>query len=91
MFKLKRRLQIGLLTIMLMPHLSDAQVIFHLKFHMGLGANGQFFVGGTLENQGTAVITHGYLLICIACHANKTIYLYSFFVIQLRNQIASGG
>lgn len=65
MLTLKRRLQIALLSIMLIPILSDAQGILHLKFHMGLGANGQFFVGGTLENQGNAPITHGYLVITL--------------------------
>lgn len=65
MFKLKPRLQSVLLSIILIPMLSHAQGILHLKFHMGLGANGQFFVGGTLENQGTAPIAHGYLVISL--------------------------
>lgn len=88
MLKLKRRLQIVLLTIMLIPHLSDAQGILHLKFHMGLGANGQFFVGGTLENQGTAAIEHGYLVISLL---NEQCYpigekLYSFGPLSAKQQ-----
>jgi hypothetical protein len=88
MLRLKRRLQIALLSIMLIPILSDAQGILHLKFHMGLGANGQFFVGGTLENQGTAAITHGYLVISLL---NEECYpigekLYSFGPLSSKQQ-----
>ncbi|CDL85568.1 hypothetical protein [Xenorhabdus szentirmaii] len=35
----------------------------HLLFHMGLGANGKFFVGGTLQNKGDAPVAGGYLAI----------------------------
>lgn len=35
----------------------------HLLFHMGLGANGQFFVGGTLQNKGDQPVAGGYLAI----------------------------
>lgn len=65
MCKFKPRLYIILLSIILIPMLSHAQGILHLKFHMGLGANGQFFVGSTLENQGTAPITHGHVVISL--------------------------
>ncbi|EMG7889777.1 membrane-associated Zn-dependent protease 1 [Enterobacter hormaechei] len=34
-----------------------------LSFHMGLGAEGKFFVGGTLRNDGDQPVTQGYLVI----------------------------
>lgn len=88
MFKLKPRLQSVLLSIILIPMLSHAKGILHLKFHMGLGANGEFFVGGTLENQGTAAITHGYLVISLL---NEKCYpigekLYSFGLLSAKQQ-----
>ncbi|PHM74414.1 membrane-associated Zn-dependent protease 1 [Xenorhabdus kozodoii] len=35
----------------------------HLLFHMGLGANGKFFVGGTLQNKGDQPVAGGYLAV----------------------------
>ncbi|MBS0053896.1 membrane-associated Zn-dependent protease 1 [Yersinia sp. Marseille-Q3913] len=35
----------------------------HLLFHMGAGAGGQFFVGGTLVNTGDTAVAGGYLVI----------------------------
>ncbi|MDC9594753.1 membrane-associated Zn-dependent protease 1 [Xenorhabdus sp. IM139775] len=35
----------------------------YLLFHMGLGAGGQFFVGGTLQNKGDQPVAGGYLAI----------------------------
>lgn len=35
----------------------------HLTFHMGFGANGQFVVGGTIENQGNDPVERGYIMI----------------------------
>ncbi|MBD2783480.1 membrane-associated Zn-dependent protease 1 [Xenorhabdus sp. DI] len=35
----------------------------HLLFHMGLGAGGKFFVGGTLQNKGNQPVAGGYLAI----------------------------
>ncbi|MDC9597719.1 membrane-associated Zn-dependent protease 1 [Xenorhabdus anantnagensis] len=35
----------------------------HLLFHMGLGANGKFFVGGTLQNKGDQLVAGGYLAV----------------------------
>ncbi|WP_426576084.1 membrane-associated Zn-dependent protease 1 [Xenorhabdus stockiae] len=40
-----------------------AQGEAHLLFHMGLGAKGQFFVGGTMQNQGDEPVAGGYLAI----------------------------
>ncbi|HCR4009776.1 TPA: membrane-associated Zn-dependent protease 1 [Morganella morganii] len=34
-----------------------------LAFHMGIGAEGKFFVGGTLRNDGDKPVTAGYLVI----------------------------
>ncbi|MGL6607843.1 hypothetical protein [Aeromonas hydrophila] len=35
----------------------------HVLFHMGAGANDQFFVGGTLENKGDEDVYRGFLVI----------------------------
>lgn len=35
----------------------------HLLFHMGLGMNGQFFVGGTLHNKGDEPVYQGYVVV----------------------------
>lgn len=35
----------------------------HLTFHMAAGANHQFVVGGTLENQGDTPIARGYIAV----------------------------
>ncbi|WP_272668215.1 membrane-associated Zn-dependent protease 1 [Providencia sp. PROV117] len=35
----------------------------HLTFHMGAGANQQFFVGGTVENRGDTPIARAYVAI----------------------------
>ncbi|KPN75515.1 hypothetical protein AEA42_18685 [Shewanella sp. Sh95] len=35
----------------------------YLKFHMGLGMNGDFFVGGTLENKGDQDVHQGYIVV----------------------------
>jgi hypothetical protein len=42
-----------------------AEGVAHLVFHMGLGASGQFFIGGTLENKGDAPISHGYVVVSL--------------------------
>lgn len=40
-----------------------AQGSAHLLFHMGLGTNGKFFVGGTIKNTGDGPIAKGYIII----------------------------
>lgn len=40
-----------------------AQGNAHLLFHMGLGANGKFFVGGTIKNTGDGPVAKGYIII----------------------------
>ncbi|MDN8559329.1 membrane-associated Zn-dependent protease 1 [Citrobacter werkmanii] len=35
----------------------------HLLFHMGVGAQGKFAVGGTVQNKGDAPVTSGYVVI----------------------------
>lgn len=35
----------------------------HLLFHMGIGAQGKFAVGGTVQNKGDAPVTSGYVVI----------------------------
>ncbi|MFQ1931679.1 hypothetical protein ACK34T_19455 [Aeromonas veronii] len=44
-------------------HLSQAAPALHLLFHMGAGADGQFFVGGTLENKGDEDIYQGFVVV----------------------------
>lgn len=41
----------------------NATPVLHLLFHMGLGADDQFFVGGTLENKGDTDTYRGYIVI----------------------------
>ncbi|PHM61654.1 membrane-associated Zn-dependent protease 1 [Xenorhabdus ishibashii] len=52
----------------------------HLLFHMGLGASGKFFVGGTLQNKGDQPVAGGYLAILplnAKCEPD-TLTVYSF-------------
>lgn len=42
---------------------ATAKADLHLLFHMGLGMNGEFFVGGTLENKGSEPVYQGYVVI----------------------------
>ena len=51
-----------LIALMLSPPLCAAPVL-HMLFHMGMGANGEFFVGGTLENKGDQDIYQGFVVI----------------------------
>lgn len=41
----------------------QAKPVVHVLFHMGAGANGQFFVGGTLENKGDEEVYKGFVVI----------------------------
>lgn len=52
-----------LLSVTLMCFNVAAAPTLHLLFHMGLGANGEFFVGGTLENKGDEDTYQGYVVI----------------------------
>ncbi|WP_421285483.1 hypothetical protein [Aeromonas veronii] len=40
-----------------------AEPVLHVLFHMGAGANGQFFVGGTMENKGDQDIYQGFVVV----------------------------
>lgn len=40
-----------------------AEPVIYLNFHMGLGFNGDFFVGGTLENKGDQDVHQGYIVV----------------------------
>ncbi|MFB2776782.1 hypothetical protein [Shewanella xiamenensis] len=42
---------------------STAASNLHLVFHMGVGANSKFFVGGTLENKGEKDVYQGYIVV----------------------------
>lgn len=43
--------------------LLQAAPALHLLFHMGAGADGKFFVGGTLENKGDEDIYQGFVVV----------------------------
>lgn len=61
-----------------------ADPLLHVLFHMGAGANGQFFVGGTLENKGDQDIYQGFVVITPlskACYPQQPV-LSSFGVIK---------
>ncbi|MFH7527858.1 hypothetical protein AB2J22_21310 [Aeromonas sp. A5] len=60
MLNIMRRLL--LLGVMVAPTVFSKPAL-HVLFHMGLGANGQFFVGGTFENKGDKDIYQGYVVI----------------------------
>ena len=45
------------------PFLALANGQTHLLFHMGAGANGQYFVGGTIQNNGDQPVESGYVVI----------------------------
>ncbi|WP_199155772.1 FxLYD domain-containing protein [Chromobacterium sp. ASV23] len=50
---------------------AQAEAKPHLLFHMGVGANGQFVVKGTIQNQGDQPVDHGYVVVSMrdaACH-----------------------
>ncbi|WP_336240704.1 membrane-associated Zn-dependent protease 1 [Citrobacter werkmanii] len=47
----------------LMPGVLHAAGEAHLLFHMGIGAQGKFAVGGTIENKGDAPVQSGYVVI----------------------------
>jgi hypothetical protein len=51
-----------LIALMLSSPLFAAPVL-HMLFHMGMGANGEFFVGGTLKNKGDQDIYQGFVVI----------------------------
>lgn len=53
----------GTLFFLLMPFSALANGEAHLLFHMGVGANGQYYVGGTIENRSEQPIERGYIVI----------------------------
>lgn len=48
-------------VLFILPVLASGQA--YLTFHMGAGANNQFFVGGTVENRGDEPIARAYVSI----------------------------
>lgn len=54
--------RVVLLSVFFSPT-TFAEPVLHLLFHMGAGANGKFFVGGTLENRGDQDVYQGYVVI----------------------------
>lgn len=54
--------RVALLSLMVTPTVY-AEPALHVLFHMGAGVNGQFFVGGTMENKGDQDIYQGFVVI----------------------------
>lgn len=52
-----------LLSLLVLAPCARAGAVPILAFHMGLGAEGKFFVGGTLRNDGDMLVTAGYIVI----------------------------
>lgn len=60
-----------MVTLVVVPTVVWAEAKPHLIFHMGVGANGQFAVRGTIHNQGDQPVDHGYVVVSArddACH-----------------------
>ncbi|MEY0952135.1 membrane-associated Zn-dependent protease 1 [Providencia manganoxydans] len=55
--------RIVVLMASLLTFTASANGQAHLTFHMGAGANQQFFVGGTVENKGDTAIARAYVSI----------------------------
>lgn len=53
--------RIVVLMASLLTFTASANGQAHLTFHMGAGANQQFFVGGTVENRGDTTIARAYV------------------------------
>lgn len=51
------------LFFLLVPCLALANGEAHLLFHMGVGANGKYYVGGTIQNNSEQPIERGYIVI----------------------------
>jgi hypothetical protein len=54
---------IFMLTAISLSPPASAGGVATLVFHMGLGANGQYFVGGTIRNTGDGAINRGYVVL----------------------------
>ncbi|WP_421187435.1 hypothetical protein [Aeromonas enteropelogenes] len=82
-FRIKLSKLFLLVSVLFTPSLL-AKPELYLLFHMGAGANGQFFVGGTLENRGNQEVYQGYVVITPLtekCYPLKPV-LYQFGVIK---------
>lgn len=79
-----------LFCILMLSPLCHAQGVLHLKFHMGLGAQGRYFIGGTVENKGDAAIPHGYLVISLLnkqCHpVGEKLYMFGPLAAQHQHE-----
>ncbi|UAK22219.1 membrane-associated Zn-dependent protease 1 [Kluyvera sp. CRP] len=60
---MKALLSVLLLSLLVTATAARAKALPVLAFHMGIGAEGKFFVGGTLRNDGDEPVTKGYLVI----------------------------
>ncbi|OFC44163.1 hypothetical protein [Aeromonas hydrophila] len=63
MFSISCLIQCLALWCLILTRTAFAEPVLHVLFHMGAGANGQFFVGGTLENRGGGDIYQGFVVI----------------------------
>lgn len=50
-------------VLLFLPFNLFAAPELHVLFHMGLGLNNDFFVGGTLENKGDQDVHQGYIVV----------------------------
>ncbi|HDO1358650.1 TPA: hypothetical protein P2Q89_004173 [Aeromonas veronii] len=83
-YSMPRIIQRWLLLGLMVTPTVFAEPVLHVLFHMGAGANGQFFVGGTLENKGDQDIYQGFVVITPlskACYPQQPV-LSSFGVIK---------
>lgn len=67
---LKKQHYFFMILALWLSYMNTALAEAHLTFHMGVGANNQFVIGGTLENRGDTPIERGYiavLLVNIQC------------------------
>lgn len=55
-----------------------AEQSLHLLFHMGVGLNGEFYIGGTLENKGETDVYAGFIVVTPFdknCHPKNPLFL----------------
>lgn len=80
----RRLVLVTLLTTLYYSPTLLAAPVLHLLFHMGMGVDGHFFVGGTLENRGDEDIYQGFVVVTPldqACYPQPPL-LHSFTVLK---------
>lgn len=73
------KISLGVITLLFLFSSSvHAAQSLHLLFHMGVGLNGKFYVGGTLENKGETDVYAGFIVVTPLdknCHPQKPLFL----------------